>query len=79
MNKGNLEFLRQKRFMVSWKADGTRYLMYIRALGEIYMLDRDNSVFKVANLYFYHRKDMSRHLTNTLVDGVRCAHLSYYL
>ncbi len=70
MYKANLEFLAQKRYMVSWKADGTRYLMYIRGLGEIYMLDRDNSVFKVANLYFYHRKDPARHLTNTLVDGV---------
>jgi mRNA-capping enzyme len=55
--------------MVSWKADGTRYLMYINGRGKVYMFDRDNSVFWVHNLTFPHRKDLDNHLESTLLDG----------
>ena len=66
----NFRMLADKRYMVSWKADGTRYLMYINGRDKIYMLDRDNSVFRVRNLFFPHRKDMDKHLMSTLLDGV---------
>jgi len=56
--------------MVSWKADGTRYLMYINGRDQVYMLDRDNSVFRIRNLTFPHRKKLHENLTSTLVDGV---------
>ena len=45
--------------------------MYIRDKDEIYMADRDNSIFKVKNLIFPHRKDLKKHLKNTLIDGVK--------
>lgn len=44
--------------------------MYINGRDKIYMLDRDNSVFKVENLTFPFRKDLDRHITTTLLDGV---------
>ena len=47
MTKENLELLSQKPYMVSWKADGTRFLMLIQEKDKVYMLDRDNAVFKV--------------------------------
>ncbi|XP_041043142.1 mRNA-capping enzyme isoform X8 [Carcharodon carcharias] len=69
MDKQNIKFLEQKPYKVSWKADGARYMMIIDGKNEVYMLDRDNSVFHVANLEFPLRKDLRIHLTNTLLDG----------
>jgi mRNA-capping enzyme len=55
--------------MVSWKADGTRYMMLILGKDQIFMIDRDNAIFKVSNVLFPKRKDLSSHLTDVLVDG----------
>ena len=71
MDQKNVNFLREKRYNVSWKADGTRYLMYINGRHKVYMIDRDNSVFHARNLVFPYRKDLDKHLVNTLLDGVR--------
>lgn len=54
---------------VSWKPDGTRYMMLINGKDEIYFIDKENSVYKVSGLTFLHRKDQNKHLTDTLVDG----------
>ncbi|XP_036406015.1 mRNA-capping enzyme [Megalops cyprinoides] len=69
MDRRNLRFLEQKAYKVSWKADGTRYMMLINGRNEVYMIDRDNSVFHVENLEFPFRKDPRIHLSNTLLDG----------
>jgi len=69
MDQQNIHYLSQKRYKVSWKADGTRYLMLINGRDKVYMIDRDNSVFCVRNLQFPHRKDLDKHLSNTLLDG----------
>ena len=47
-----------------------RYLMYIRGPGEVYMIDRDNSVFKVNNISFPARKRPGDMVRFTLADGV---------
>lgn len=44
--------------------------MLINGKNEVFMVDRDNSVFHIANLEFPFRKDPSIHLANTLLDGV---------
>ena len=44
--------------------------MYIHCEGEIFMLDRDNSVFSVPQLRFLSRKRRNDHIFETLVDGV---------
>lgn len=69
MDRQNIELLHQKPYRVSWKADGTRYMMLIQQKHEIFFFDRDNSVFKVDNLTFPHEKDLTKHLKNTLLDG----------
>ncbi|KAK2527737.1 Rngtt [Columba livia] len=46
-----------------------RYMMLIDGKNEVYMVDRDNSIFHVSNLEFPFRKDLRTHLTNTLLDG----------
>lgn len=69
MDRANLKLLAEKEYRVSWKADGTRYMMLIVGEGEVYFVDRDNSVFRVRNLTFVHRKQPSEHLRNTLLDG----------
>lgn len=69
MDMRNINHLRTKKYMVSWKADGTRYLMMVNGRGKVYMLDRENSVFSVHNLQFPHRKNHDQHLSNTLLDG----------
>ena len=52
---------------MSWKADGTRYLMLIAGKDQVYMFDRNNFVYKVNNINF--PKDKVEHHTKTLVDG----------
>ncbi len=69
MDRNNIEFLAEKPYRVSWKADGTRYMMFIEKKDEVYFIDRDNSIFKVDNLQFFHRKCKNQHLTRTLLDG----------
>uniref|UniRef100_A0A8C6RTK9 mRNA-capping enzyme n=1 Tax=Nannospalax galili TaxID=1026970 RepID=A0A8C6RTK9_NANGA len=69
MDKQNIKLLEQKPYKVSWKADGTRYMMLIDGTNEVFMIDRDNSVFHVSNLEFPFRKDFRMHLSNTLLDG----------
>ncbi|XP_023567650.1 mRNA-capping enzyme isoform X2 [Octodon degus] len=69
MDKQNIKLLEQNPYKVSWKADGTRYMMLIDGTNEVFMIDRDNSVFHVSNLEFPFRKDLHIHLSNTLLDG----------
>ncbi|XP_034230434.1 mRNA-capping enzyme [Thrips palmi] len=69
MDMKNINLLAEKPYRVSWKADGTRYMMLILRKNEIFFLDRDNSVFQVENLRFPMRKDPQRHIENTLLDG----------
>jgi len=69
MDIKNLKNLTTTKYKVSWKADGTRYMMVIDGKDEVYMLDRDNSVFHVPNLNFFKRKDLNAHLADTLLDG----------
>lgn len=69
MAKDNLMLLGDRAYKVSWKADGTRYMMLINGQDEVYFADRDNCVYKVSGLTFLHRKDPKKHLTETLLDG----------
>jgi mRNA-capping enzyme len=68
MDKKNLQLIRAKPYRVSWKADGTRYIMYIRGKGEVFLLDRDNSVFSCPVLTFPSRAETG-HLADTVLDG----------
>ncbi|TKR60943.1 hypothetical protein L596_028124 [Steinernema carpocapsae] len=61
----NMELLKEG-YMVSWKADGMRYLVLINGEDEIFAFDRDNNVFQLP-LTFPHRKE-NRHVADTLVD-----------
>ncbi|XP_078047314.1 mRNA-capping enzyme-like [Augochlora pura] len=69
MDEDNIRLLHERPYMVSWKADGTRYMMLIQENGEIYFIDRDNSVFQVSGLSFPHLTDVRRNLKDTLLDG----------
>uniref|UniRef100_A0A1L8DGW7 mRNA-capping enzyme n=1 Tax=Nyssomyia neivai TaxID=330878 RepID=A0A1L8DGW7_9DIPT len=69
MDQTNLKLLHEKPYHVSWKADGTRYMMLIRCENEIYFFDRDHACFQVENLRFPRKGDLGSHLTGTLVDG----------
>merc|ERR1719187_3047842 len=69
MDRKNISFLAEKPYMVSWKADGTRYMMLVDGENEEYFLDRDNCVFQVSGLTFLHRKNQHRHIQDTVLDG----------
>lgn len=69
MDRMNIMRLAEKAYMVSWKADGTRYMMLIDGPNELYFIDRDNCVFRVSGLTFPKRKAPSEHIAETLVDG----------
>lgn len=70
MDMKNISLLQQKPYRVSWKADGTRYMMLISKANEVYFFDRDNSCFKVDGLRFPCRDDLNSHISDTLIDGV---------
>lgn len=70
MDLQNIKLLHEKLYKVSWKADGTRYMMLIVSAGEIYFLDRDNSVFQVQGMSFPDSHDLKNKLRDTLLDGV---------
>ncbi|XP_053205509.1 mRNA-capping enzyme-like [Panonychus citri] len=65
----NIQLFNRKPYSVSWKADGTRYMMLIDGPDRIYFIDRDNSVFQAREVRFPRRKDLNAHLSNTLLDG----------
>jgi len=69
MSRDNMCLLQQMPYKVSWKADGTRYMMLIDGPGQVYFADRDNCIFKVDCLTFMDRKNPGEHLRDTLVDG----------
>lgn len=69
MDNTNLNLLHVKPYKVSWKADGTRYMMLIVKKGEIYFFDRDNSCFAVSGISFPLHSNLHTHITNTLLDG----------
>lgn len=69
MDRTNIRMLHNKPYKVSWKADGTRYMMLIRQEREVYFFDRDNSCFKVDGLKFPTIKDLTKQIKNTLLDG----------
>ena len=56
-------------YHVSWKADGVRYMMLIAGEKQVYMIDRDNNIFKVPVVRFVFSRDINIHLTDTLLDG----------
>lgn len=69
MTRENIKMLHNKPYKVSWKADGTRYMMLIFKDREVYFFDRDNSCFKVDDLTFPRRDNPDAHIQNTLLDG----------
>ena len=69
LDRNNIQFLSQKPYHISWKADGTRYLLFISDENKIFMLDRDNCVFQIKNLRFPNRKDLNVHLKDSIFDG----------
>ncbi|KAL7674861.1 hypothetical protein ACOME3_001135 [Neoechinorhynchus agilis] len=65
-NMGKLKLL---DYRVSWKADGTRYICFIKKMDEIYMIDRRNIIFQVKNLKFVANQRQTNDLYQTLLDG----------
>ena len=71
MRLDNMELLTRMPYKLSWKADGTRYMMFIDGKDRIFFADRNHCIYQVENLTFLNRKDPNQHLTQTLLDGVR--------
>ncbi|XP_055842507.1 mRNA-capping enzyme [Episyrphus balteatus] len=69
MDRKNLNFLAEKPYMVSWKADGTRYMMLINKKDEVYFFDRNHSCFQVDNVSFPQRENLMEGVYDTLLDG----------
>ncbi|EDO40094.1 predicted protein [Nematostella vectensis] len=69
MDRQNIRFLHEKDYRVSWKADGTRYMMLVVGEGQVYLIDRDNAVFSAPQFRFPQRKNPREHIFDTLIDG----------
>ncbi|KAI3383163.1 hypothetical protein SNEBB_002338 [Seison nebaliae] len=65
MTVDNIELIKRFAYLVTWKADGTRYLLYIDDNEFVYMFDRDNYVYHIDRLTFLSKKSLKR----TLLDG----------
>jgi mRNA-capping enzyme len=64
----NIRTIVEDDYLVSWKADGTRYLMYIDN-GVVYMIGRDNCVFEVPYMDTFPDRAGKGKVRNTLLDG----------
>ncbi|KAI8034172.1 mRNA-capping enzyme [Drosophila gunungcola] len=69
MDSNNIKRLSEIPYRVSWKADGTRYMMLIDGRDEVYFFDRNHSCFQVENVAFVDGKNLNDHLEGTLLDG----------
>ena len=69
MDRDNLSYLTRNHYKVSWKADGTRYMMLIDGPNSIFFADRDHAIFKVEGMTFLTRKNEKEHIAGTLLDG----------
>ena len=63
MDRDNISYISNNEYKVSWKADGTRYMMLIDGKNSVFFADRDNSIFRVDGMSFPYRKDDSQSLT----------------
>ncbi|KFD51829.1 hypothetical protein M514_07356 [Trichuris suis] len=68
LNRENINMLQLHPYMVTWKANGTRYLMFIDGKHRTFLIDGHNNVFVAPTLTFLQRDGRSP-LTRTLVDG----------
>eukprot|EP00127_Corallochytrium_limacisporum_P004738 Clim_evm92s172 gene=Clim_evmTU92s172 len=68
LDSSKLDLIRRNPYMVSWKADGTRYMMFISG-PVVYMLDRDSRVFRIDDMHFPVDVESDEFLTETLLDG----------
>ncbi|KAI3861273.1 hypothetical protein MKX03_017404 [Papaver bracteatum] len=64
----NMQFLWQTDYRVTWKADGTRYLMLINSDGSCYLIDR-NFNFRRVQMRFPGFTQENGHDNLTLIDG----------
>lgn len=69
MDRDNMRLLEKSPYKVSWKADGTRYMMLIDGKDRVFFVDRDNAVFQAHGMHFPHRKMPNKHISETLLDG----------
>ncbi|KAI1714213.1 mRNA capping enzyme, catalytic domain-containing protein [Ditylenchus destructor] len=63
----SLEMLEKDSHMVSWKADGIRYLVLIDGEDHVYAMDKETNIFRIPRLKFFHSQT-KRPICNTLVD-----------
>ena len=68
MSRDNIRLLSED-FLVSWKADGTRYLMVILGRDQVYCIGTACHVFYIEGLTFPKSVDLGDHLTDVLLDG----------
>lgn len=69
MDVQNVHLIKTKPYLVSWKADGNRYMLYIQDEDNIFFLTRSLQLWRVVGLKFPKLEDLQSHLTDTLVDG----------
>ncbi|CAL4124966.1 unnamed protein product [Meganyctiphanes norvegica] len=66
----NISNLRKYPYKVSWKADGTRYMMLIDGAQKIYFIGSNfKSIYHVPRLEFRQKNDLTKHILDTLLDG----------
>ena len=68
MSRDNIQLLCDD-FVVSWKADGTRYLMVILERDQVYCIGTACDVFLIEGLTFPRANSLDDHFTNVLLDG----------
>ncbi|XP_042420382.1 mRNA-capping enzyme-like isoform X2 [Zingiber officinale] len=67
LNRDNLQLLRQRYYYATWKADGTRYMMFINSKG-CYLIDR-NFCFRRVQMRFPLKNAAESFHNDTLIDG----------
>ncbi|KAK2721528.1 uncharacterized protein LOC136035593 [Artemia franciscana] len=66
LTQDNIEFLKKFKYQVTWRADGTRFMMLIQG-EKTYLCDRDYKIYEVSAKFYSNKMCL---LKDTLLDGV---------
>ncbi|OAF72187.1 GTP--RNA guanylyltransferase [Intoshia linei] len=69
IDRMTFQLLMKEPYMVTWKADGIRYMILILDETKVYFIDRKYKIFHTPNLKFFADSQKLKPLTNTLVDA----------
>lgn len=79
MDRKNIHNLEEMPYKVSWKADGTRYMMLIDGPNRIFFADRDHCIFQVSLISKHQlRPECFQQITHNLPSSFQVENMKFF-